>query len=299
MVNGESGRSRRRGLQQLMSALGRRLGRARSSREPDPSPPADARRGWLGGARRLPAIVLSCDRYHALASHMIRRYDVVWPSHPFTFHVPYQQEALPDARVVSRRTRAPIRATVLGLLEEFDDEAWVYWCIDDKYPVRLVQPLVERLAAAVQSDELPGLDGLLFCRCRRLLLPEHLLAERRDGPDGVVLLRRKDYSQIWIHQFLRAKVLRQLFLRLPESIRQANEMDVMKDRLALPPDHRLYVVETNLAVFGESTIRGRVTRNCAESLRSLGLGLPSGFEEADVETLMGSIGVGSEPSPVA
>jgi hypothetical protein len=298
-VSGEPERGRRRALPQWLSMLGVRLGRAEPAREPDSSLPVDGRGGGPGETRPLPAIVLSSDRYHALASHMIMRYGIVWPSHPFTFHVPYQHEALPGARVVSRRTRVPIRATVLGLLEGFDDEAWVYWCIDDKYPVQLVQPLVERLAAAIQADELPGLDGLLFCRCRRLLLPEHLLAERRDGPDGVVLLRRKDYSQIWIHQFLRVKVLRQLFLRLPESIRQANEMDSMKDALALPPDHRLYVVETNLAVFGESTIRGLVTRNCAESLRSLGIGLPPGFEETDVETLMGSIAVSSEPSPVA
>jgi len=228
---------------------------------------------------------------------MIMRYEAVWPSHPFTFHVPYQRRALRGPRVASRRTRESIRATTLGLLEEFDDEAWVYWCIDDKYPIQLVQPPVERLAEAVLSDRLPGMDGVLFCRCRRLLLPEYLFEERRDGPGGVVLRRRKDYSQIWIHQFLRVKVLRQLFLRLPKSIPYAGSMDAMKDRIALPADHRLYVVETNLAVFGESTVGGRITRNCAASLRAQGLGLPPGFEETDEEILMGTIGAGPERSP--
>jgi len=247
--------------------------------------------------RSVPAIVLTCDRYHPFATHMIRRYEEVWPSHPFIFHVPYQQWPLEGVRIMTRRTPPAIRATALALLEEFDDETWVYWCIDDKYPIQLVQRPVARLAEAVLSDRLPGVDGVLFCRCRKLLLPQHLLEERRDGPGGVVLLRRRDYSQIWIHQFLWVKVLRQLFLRFPESIPQAKGMDAMKDRIALPADHRLYVVETNLAVFGESTIHGRVTRNCASSLRALGLGAPPGFEETDTEDLMGTIGDGPKPSP--
>lgn len=253
----------------------------------------DARSGTLGrssdGSRTMPAIVLTCDRYHPFAAHMIMRYEALWPSHPFTFHVPYQQRPLAGARIAPRRTREAIRATVLDLLEEFDDETWVYWCIDDKYPIELVQPSVAHLAEAVLYERVPGLDGLLFCRCRRLLLREYLWDEKREGPNGIVLLGRKDYSLIWIHQFLRVKVLRQLFLRLPETVAQAKLLDAMKDRISLPYDHRLYVVETNLAVFGESTSGGRVTINCAESLRASGLGVPPGFDEVDQLGLMGII----------
>jgi hypothetical protein len=219
---------------------------------------------------------------------MIRRYEAVWPSHPFAFHVPYQRQPLEGPRIVPRRTPSDIRPTVLGLLEGFDDETWVYWCIDDKYPVGLVQPPVSQLAEAIRREQLPAVDGLLFCRCRRLLLPWHLRGEKLEAPGGIVLLRRRDYSQIWIHQFLRVKVLRQLFLRLPETV-PAMALDALKDRLALPMDHRLYVVGTNLSVFGESTLGGRVTGNCATSLRALGLGVPGGFEELDLQLLMGNI----------
>jgi hypothetical protein len=250
----------------------------------------------IGGLRPTPAIVLTCDRYHPFAAHMIMRYEVVWPLHPFTFHVPYQRAPLPGARVAPRRTRESIRATVLDLLEEFDDETWVYWCIDDKYPIQFVQPTVARLAEAVLSERLPAVDGLLFCRCRRLLLPQYLRIGRRAGPAGTVLLARRDYSQIWIHQFLRVKVLRQLFLRLPETVAEASILDALKDRIALPGDHRLYVVETNLAVFGESTSGGRVTSNCAASLGALGLGTPPGFEQIDRKVLIGTIDT-PNPSP--
>jgi hypothetical protein len=243
-----------------------------------------------GQAARLPAIVLSCDRFHPFTAHMIRCYDALWPSHPLRFHVPYQESAYCGTSVEPRRTRAPIRSTVLDLLEEFDDEAWVYWCIDDRYPVRFAQPSVARIAEAVVHDRLPGIDGILCCRCRRMLLPEFLTGERREGPGGVMLLRRREYSQIWIHQFLRVKVLRHLFLPLPDLTGDNSALDLLKHKIALPGDHRIYVVETNLAVFGESTSGGRVTRNCAASLRAQGLGIPAGFAESDAApVILGSL----------
>jgi hypothetical protein len=239
----------------------------------------------------VPALVLSCDRYHPFAAHMARCYHRLWPDHPFLFHVPYQRQLPRGPGVIPRRTPAPLRDTVLALLDGLADQAWVYFCIDDKYPIAL-DPRVGRLAAAVLGGALADLDGLLFCRCRGLLRPEHLLAERRDGPDGLVLLRRRDYSQIWIHQFLRAKVLRTLFEAFPRQLVGAKSMDALKDRMSLPADHRLYVVETNLAIFGESTTRGQVTRNCAASLRALGLALPPEFALSDREIVMGGPGLG-------
>jgi hypothetical protein len=279
-------------LTQRMAAVGARLWPAERSIER--SLPGIGAGAAYGGPRRLPAIVLTCDRYHPFAEHMMMRYQAEWPSHPFMFQVPYQRRALQGDWVASRRTPEAIRATVLELLEEFDDAAWVYWCIDDKYPISLVQPAVARLAEAVLSDRLPGVDGVIFCRCRKLLRPEFLLAEEREGPDGLVLLRRKDYSQIWIHQFLRVKVLRQLFRLLPEEIPIAKVMDALKDQISLPLGHRLYVVETNLAVFGESTVAGRITRNCASSLHALGLEMPPGFEETNQQVVMGTIERGAK-----
>jgi hypothetical protein len=33
----------------------------------------------------MKAIVLTCDRYRALTEHMIRKYEELWPDHPFVF----------------------------------------------------------------------------------------------------------------------------------------------------------------------------------------------------------------------
>ena len=226
-----------------------------------------------GGA--LPAIVLTCDRYHLFTAHMIARYEALWPSHPFAFQVPYQQEPLRGPRITPRPTAEPIRATVLALLRDLPDDQWVYWCIDDKYPLRLVQPAVTMIADAVRSGAADDLDGILFCRALKMLRPERLTPERRQGPGGTWLLRRKDYSQMWIHQFFRVKVLRHVFERFPESVPGAGALDPLKYTIPLPADHRLYVVETNLAEFGESTIDGRVTANCAASLTAHGFEMPA------------------------
>jgi hypothetical protein len=244
----------------------------------------------------LPAIVLTCDRYHLFTAHMIARYEALWPSHPFAFQVPYQRQPLRGPRITPHRTSEPIRGTVLELLRERPDEQWVYWCIDDKYPLRLVQPAVTRIADAVRATAAEDLDGILFCRARKMLWPDRLMPERRQGPAGTWLLRRKDYSQMWIHQFFRVKVLRHVFERFPESVPSAGALDSLKYTIPLPADHRLYVVETNLAEFGESTIEGRVTANCAASLKAHGFEVPAALADQAKPLTFGTIAGDAEGS---
>ena len=232
----------------------------------------------------MKAIVLTCDRYRVITEHMIGQYARLWPEHPFVFHVPFQDEAARGADGERRRyVRTPraIRATVLGLLDGLDDAEWVYWCIDDKYPVQLrvdaIAPLPGELASARSAD----VDGLLFCRCRETLHDPAaaLLPHSRADAAGNGWLERRSWHQIWLHQFLRVKVLRGLFGRFPEEITAAKAMDELKWAIPKPPEHRLYVTEQNHAVFGESTKAGRITQNCHASALAAGLTLPAHFAE--------------------
>jgi hypothetical protein len=45
---------------------------------------------------------------------------------------------------------------------------------------------------------------------------------------GNVYLRRRNYEQIWLHQFLRVKVIRNLFQNFPDGITSAKLMDSLK-----------------------------------------------------------------------
>lgn len=214
---------------------------------------------------------------------MVARYALLWPDHPFEFRVAVQElPPVAPSRVVYRICPAPIRATVLTLIEDLPDHEWIYWCIDDKYPVELDLP-VARTAAEWINGGADGIDGVLFCRCRDLLRRRFLTGERVDDPAGNVYLERTGYQQIWLHQFLRVKVLRELFGAFPAEIPQAKMMDELKDAARKPSDHRLYVSRDNRAIFGESTSRGKLTSNCAESIREAGLEFPDWFngETAD------------------
>lgn len=236
---------------------------------------------------QLKAIVLTCDPYRAIAEHMMLQYDRLWPEHPFVFWIPYQQTPGSDSeRTRYVKTPESIRSRLLHLLGEVDDNEWVYWCIDDKYPIQLRLRAIERCFS--DMTKIPGLDGLLFCRCRvtltdpkRALLPGEIV-----GPSGTVYLERRAWFQIWIHQLLRVKVLRYLFTQLPEDIPTGKAMDELKDNVPMPANFRLLVTKQNLAVFGESTHRGQITQNCYESAIGAGIALPEWFQQSTGEHII-------------
>src|SRR5204862_7574122 len=128
-------------------------------------PIVDLARRRDGRSHAMKAIVLTCDRFRAMTEHMILRYQQLWPDHPFIFRVPYQNlRGTETPRTEYTKTPDQIRATVLELIADLDDEEGVYWCIDDKYPIRLIIDKIETLMAdALQS---PEISGLLFCRFR-------------------------------------------------------------------------------------------------------------------------------------
>jgi len=233
---------------------------------------------------KIKAIVLTCDRYRAITDHMIFQYDRLWPGHPFVFHVPYQELGGTDTeRVKFVTSPSDIKRTVLHLLTEIDEEEWIYWCVDDKYPIQLVTDKIGTLISHAMRS--PEVDGLLFCRCRATLTnPKLTLFSRKvKNPFGDIYLERKAWFQIWIHQILRAKVLRHLFTHLPDVIPNAEAMDELKNDVPKLAEHRLFVTKANFAVFGESTRRGVVTQNCYESMVTARIEIPEWFRHPDGE----------------
>jgi len=232
----------------------------------------------------MKAIVLTFDRHRAITEHLILQYERIWPNHPFRFRIPYQQLGGQNSDRVEYIASPPeIAATILRLLRDVEDEEWVYWCSDDKYPIQLVvEKIMELLDYVLTSSEI---SGLLFCRARATLdQPGLALLPRQIAtPTGDILLERKGWYQIWIHQFLKAKVLRSLFSQLPVQIPSAKALDALKDQIPKPDEYRLFVTEQNFAVFGESTKRGVITRNCLESIRKSDIELPEWFQRSNGE----------------
>jgi hypothetical protein len=229
----------------------------------------------------MKAIVLTYDKYRALTEHMIFKYQQLWPDHPFCFRIPYQYfkgENTPKCEYIN--CPVDIKGTVLTLLQDLDDDEWIYWCIDDKYPISLDLSRIEVVINWVINSSPAQCSGVLFCRIRDVLngkaLKQNWMGKNVSlkDPFGNTYLLRKNYEQIWVHQFLRVKVIRHLFEELPDTIENAKVMDSLKYKVSLPESHYLFVTRENLAVFGESTSRGKLTQNCYESIVTNNLPLP-------------------------
>lgn len=235
----------------------------------------------------MKAIILTCDKYRALTEHMIFQYNKLWPNHPFVFRIPYQE--LPPFESPGReyiQTPAPIKSTVLKLLEDLDDEEWVYWCIDDRYPVTFDLPQVKALTKWVPSITTTEISGILYCRCRTLRRKKSLTGNKIIDDDGRIYLERKDYGIFWLHQFFRVKVIRYLFEHFPNEVPSAKKLDELKSQVCLPKSHRLFVTQKNLAIFGESSSRGILTQNCYESMIENNLPLPEWFSTTNGERII-------------
>ena len=221
----------------------------------------------------MKALVLTFDRNAVMTEHMIARYNACWPDHPFTFCIPYQSEARRavnwggSSRAWIHAPDASIQGTMDALLADLDPDEWVYWAIDDKYPEQLDVPRLARVVGLLDSA---SVDAVLPCRARQMWNPEVLGEAMRLGPEE--LIARKTWDQIWVHQFIRPRVLLHLFAGMPRHIHQARAMDDYK--FDVPMAHRLMVMKRNAARFGESMDAGEVLLNALESLKRLGQPLP-------------------------
>lgn len=229
----------------------------------------------------MKAIVLTYDKYRTITDHMIFKYDQLWPNHPFQFMVPFQELSplMAHNNVDYIKTSRAIKSTIIELLRGMDDEEWIYWCIDDKYPIYLNVPRIESIFQWLLGKNGPKIDGILFCRARQMWNKEFLSGIEIIDNKRNKYLERRDYHQIWIHQFLRVKIIRHLFELFPNEISNAKTMDEIIMSIIKPMSHHMYVSMQNLAIYGESTSRGILTRNCYNSLVENGFNIPAWSKE--------------------
>ena len=245
----------------------------------------------------MKALVLTFDKYRPFAEHMIMCYEELWPNHPFTFRVPYQSEEVKDyfekkfgAKVEMINSPSGIVDTMFALSDDLDEGEWVYWCMDDRYPMMLDVDEIEKCKEYIDSPEGKDISGLMFCNNPRIWMPENIYWHRYriKTKDKQINYRRKNYTMIWNHQFLRVKVVRDFFNLFPRVMKQAKEMDYIKDKSVLPDNQLLYVLDHNIAIYGESTNRSVMTKNCAESFRAKGSEIPSGFSISEQVIIKGT-----------
>ena len=231
----------------------------------------------------MKALVLTYDRNRCVTNHMIHKYRQLWPDNPFVFRIPYQEnEGTGQSNREYIKSPVDIKGTVLELLSGIEEDEWIYWCADDKYPIALDLPGVQSVMEFVQNIDDTTISGVLFCRPREFSKQKNLTGEVLQDSNGMKYLERSNYKRIWLHQFLRVKVLKYMFESFPDVIPASKHLDYLKSDLPKPDDHRLFVTTRNLAVFGESTAKGVLTDNCYRSILEAGLDFPD-WHSGDVE----------------
>jgi hypothetical protein len=238
----------------------------------------------------MKAITLTFDQRRSILEHMLKTYAVHWPGNPFSFLIPYQENTQVDAHgqeIEFVRSEPGIKETVSALLGGLPDEEWIYWCIDDKFLVDLDADAAAYFAGWIEKQTSPAFAGLCFCRARRLLSPDTVCMVAGAQTDrGDNLLLRYNYSQFWLHQFLRVRVVRDLFTSFPDREFVAKEMDGFISTEKPGEGTNLFVTEKNFAVFGESTLAGRLTTGCIANMRKLSFDVPEEFEIVEREILI-------------
>lgn len=233
----------------------------------------------------MKAIVLTYDKYHPIADHMIECYDELWPDNPFIFRIPYQNYpyALKDKygdKVELVRTSSNIVLTMKKLLDDIEDDEWVYWCMDDRYPIDINRTKLVSVYEWISTIEDTSIVGINFTY-KLKDWDKNVNKDRKfiiKDIGGRKYYKIDNYRIIWFHQFMRAKSLKYLFRNIPENIASAKEMDHYKDELDLPSEYRRFVCKNRFAYYGESSNRGMITMNCLNSMKRHGLEVPSNFK---------------------
>ena len=112
----------------------------------------------------MKGIVLSFDPHLEIANLVVETYNQLWPDHRFQFRIPFTNR---DPRSIFRAqnvefisTPPDIRSTLESLLCNLPEHEFVFWCIDDRYPIEIFEPTVLRTVRDFASDAPSDIDSI-------------------------------------------------------------------------------------------------------------------------------------------
>ena len=226
----------------------------------------------------MKALILTYDRQIGLADLVIRSYAKLWPDNPFEYLVPLNDPAAGGVLVQGAPVRfvaspSPVRETMAALLGEVRDDEWVFWAIDDRYPVWLDAGRLSRLADDITRGAFDAFNGVRLLHWR-----EELEGELVDTPHGPFRRLRPDGTYgFWHHHFVRAGLLRRSFLA--DELRGVTDIRAINQGLqAMAPLSFMHDVLVpaagNLVHLDEPLVAGQLTRNGLQALQAFGCRVP-------------------------
>jgi hypothetical protein len=152
-----------------------------------------------------------------------------------------------------------------ALLAGCEDSDWVYWCIDDRYPFALREKqALTAIYDAIRNGNLDDRPGVRMTRWRETLRTSQLRIGNVEFSDQ----RDAGMWGFWHHQFLRAGILRRVFLDNPLPrpflIRDLNSHFHRVQPLEIL--NQVLVPEENIFDFAEPCWEGKLTANGVRDL---------------------------------
>jgi hypothetical protein len=259
-------------------------------------------------------IVLSFDPHLEIANLIVETYNQLWPDCRFQFRIPFTDR---DPRAIFRAqnvefisTPPDIRSTVKSLLRDLPEREFVFWCVDDRYPIEIFEPAVLRAVRDFASDAdgdvdsikltdltVEGIEGKVHARFPRRLTrrwrrqvfrrPDNQQVENdktwRQREEGVArepafrLAGQGFFRQLghpkngfYMPQFTTPAFLKQFFLASGLPLNYGIR-EFHHFLLSTNLEHKSYFPNNFLLSVGESTFRGRLSIVCYEQMLKFGL----------------------------
>jgi len=246
------------------------------------------------------AIVLCCDSHHKFAYHTILTYQNLWKSNNFVFRVPWNDvypEYLKEKfgnKIELIKTPVEFKKTIEKLIEDIDDEEWVYWCESDLYLEYINENKANLVYNFVKEQSYKNVIGVTGS------VPQLILRKKMRAFDdnsktiifsGLNFKERSKWSNpnnisIWFHQYFRKKLLYKIFLYFKEpniakgfDYQINNNCGLIKDNIW--DNSIMYCLDHDIYILGESSSRGKILKNCCKSFKKYGLEIPKSFEITD------------------
>jgi hypothetical protein len=160
----------------------------------------------------MKAIVLSFDRQHPYVELSYRMYMDLWPECPFTFRVPWNNikpkslMGYPNIELI--QCDKDIRLTMQALLEDIEDNEWVYWCIDDRFPISINVSEMSKLYNNLhQYEEFYYVRPFSYKYFNKNNTPNTILSK---SPQFSIQSNTHEYGY-YMHHFCKAHILKTLF----------------------------------------------------------------------------------------
>jgi hypothetical protein len=232
----------------------------------------------------MKAIVQSCDRYHIFAEHMILKYQELWPSNPFTFRVPWNKKTpikITDKfgeKIELIKTDVSFKDTFHNLTKDLDDDEWVFWSIDDKYPVKLNESKANQVLDFVCSIKDTNVINVCLHFFGQIKGSSQKMQKENRGIQinfkNLKYIEHNSFRHGWLHQFFRVKALREFWSHINEPDQhQAKSMDYD----VRPLTGTRLTIDHKMCTYGESSSRGFITSHCLNSCKESKIKVPSCF----------------------